>query len=70
MNVGDKVAVSGNCTCPQYRMKDCYHRPDRGRQSPILRHIFRDKTSMWIQNRYGFGTMEKRHNLVRVSNGN
>ena len=39
MNVGDKVAVSGNCTCPQYRMKDCYHRPDRGRQSPILRHI-------------------------------
>jgi len=60
MNVGIRVKMSEHCECVEYRndLKDCFHQPC------TVRHIFRDKVSVWIQNPYGFARMAQSRDLT------
>ena len=53
--VGFSVYMLGDCQCSRepirdrevwFDIQDCYHKPNR------VKHVFRDKTSVWVKNSY------------------
>jgi hypothetical protein len=57
ISVGSKVRMQGDCECSRepvpgkdiwFDIKDCYHK------RTTVRRVFRDGTSAWVTNRYGF----------------
>ena len=66
-NVGSKVRVRGNCECSYepvkdkpiwFDIKDCYHTANK------VRHVFRDDTSVWVANRYGYARRILNRDLI------